>query len=145
MTERPKVLSETPPVPTDLLSDLLGGMHLVGAVLFRAEFREPWSVIAPEAPQLAKMLPMRTEHVIPFHIIASGDCWLALPSHEPVWASEGDVLLLPYGDGHHMGSRCHHFGAHWSIAALAAMERRPVSCSWRSGVDHMHHLRFPAV
>ncbi len=100
MTEMPQVLSETPPASADLLSDLLSSMHLVGSVLFRAEFREPWSVITPDCHELAQVLLSRTEHIIPFHVVASGGCWLELPEREPVWLDDGDAVLLPYGQSH---------------------------------------------
>lgn len=93
MIERPKVLPETPAPAGDLLSDLLGSMHLVGTVLFRAEFREPWAVQTPGSRQLARVLPFRTEHIIPFHIVASGGCWLELPEREPVWLAEATELM----------------------------------------------------
>ncbi len=104
MTEMPPVLPETPPASqaSDLLSDLLGSMHLAGMVLFRAAFREPWAVLTPGSAQLARVLPFRTEHIIPFHVIATGSCRLALPGHEPVWLREGDAVLLPYGDSHRL-------------------------------------------
>lgn len=105
MIERPKVLPETPAPAGDLLSDLLGSMHLVGTVLFRAEFREPWAVQTPGSRQLARVLPFRTEHIIPFHIVASGGCWLELPEREPVWLAEGDAVLLPHGDSHGLRGR----------------------------------------
>jgi len=105
MTETPQFLSETPPASADLLSDLLGSMHVAGMVLFRAEFREPWSVITPDSCQLARVLPFRTEHIIPFHIIGSGGCRLELPDRDPVWLNEGDAVLLPYGDSHRLGGR----------------------------------------
>ncbi len=97
MTETPKHLSET---PGDLLSDLLDTMHLSGTVLFRAEFCEPWSVTTPNCRQLAQVLPFRTEHIIPFHVIAAGGCSMAMEGAEPVWLQEGDAVLLPYGDDH---------------------------------------------
>lgn len=100
MTERPEVLPETPPAPSDLLSDLLGSMHLSGTVLFRAEFHEPWSVLTPDSCQLAQTLPFRTEHIIPFHLFATGGCWIEMEGHEPVWLDEADAVLLPYGDPH---------------------------------------------
>ena len=100
MIERPKVLPETPVAAADLLSDLLGSMHLVGTVLFRAEFREPWAVLTPGSRQLARVLPFRAEHIIPFHIVAAGGCWLELPGREPVWLGEGDAVLLPHGESH---------------------------------------------
>ena len=98
----PQVLSEMPPASADLLSDLLGSMQLSGMVLFRAEFCEPWSVVTPDSRQLARVLPFRTEHIIPFHVIATGGCRLELPEREPVWLGEGDAVLLPYGDSHRL-------------------------------------------
>lgn len=101
MTETQRVLSETPdPASADLLSDLLGRMHLSGAVMFSTEFREPWGLVSPPACDLARMLPFRTEHLIPFHIVAEGGCWLEIKAREPVWLEAGDAVLLPYGDVH---------------------------------------------
>lgn len=105
MTEMQNVLPEMPAPVSDLLSDLLDGMHLAGTVLFRAEFREPWSVDTPKCDQLARMLPFRTEHIIPFHVIAAGGCWLDLPQGPPVWLDEGDVVVLPYGHMHRLRGR----------------------------------------
>ena len=106
MTETQSILSETPDTTSaDLLSDLLGNMHLSGVVLFRAEFREPWALVAPDACQLSRMLPFRTEHIIPFHIIAEGGCWLELKDRERVWLEAGDAVLLPYGDSHGLCGR----------------------------------------
>jgi AraC-like DNA-binding protein len=105
MTETPAVLPKTPPEGRDLLSDMLSGMHLSASVLFCAEFREPWSILAPEGCDLSKLLPIRAEHVIPFHIVASGGCWLRLEAEPPVWLAEGDAVLLPHGDAHGLYGR----------------------------------------
>lgn len=106
MTETPDVLPETPNrFAADPLSDLLCSMHLAGVVLFRAELREPWGLMAPEACQLARLLPFRTEHIIPFHIIAEGGCWLEMKGHEQVWLEAGDAVLMPYGDAHNLLGR----------------------------------------
>jgi AraC-like DNA-binding protein len=104
MIETPQVLPETPD-GTDLLSDLLGRMHLSGLVLLRTEFREPWSLLTPDACQMAKLLPFRTEHIIPFHVVAQGGCRLELAGCMPVWLEQGDVVLLPYGHAHSLGGR----------------------------------------
>jgi AraC-like DNA-binding protein len=104
MTETPQVLPETP-AATDLLSDLLGSMHLSGAVFLRTEFREPWSILTPDACLLARMLRLKSERTIPFHIIAQGSCQLEMEGYEPVWLDEGDAVLLPYGDAHVLGGR----------------------------------------
>lgn len=104
MIETPQVLPETPDT-ADLLSDLLGSMHLSGVVMFRTEFREPWSLLTPDGAQMARLLRIRAAHIIPFHVIAQGRCQVALAGHEPVSLAEGDVILLPYGDAHTLGGR----------------------------------------
>jgi len=101
MPGMPSVLTDPPP-PVDLLSELLAQMHLAGTVMFRAEFREPWSVDAPRCEELARMLPGQAGHLIPFHIVAAGDCWLDMPGREPVRLAEGDALVLPYGHEHRL-------------------------------------------
>lgn len=106
MTETQRVMSETPnQASTELLSDLLGSMHLSGVVLFSVVFREPWGLVSPAARELSKMLPFHTEHIIPFHIIAEGGCWLELRDSETVWMEAGDAVLLPYGDIHVLHGR----------------------------------------
>jgi hypothetical protein len=41
--------------------------------------------------------------VILFHVIASGRAWIETYHSERHWAGAGDVIVLPYGDGHRMG------------------------------------------
>ena len=106
MTETQRVMSETPSqAPTDLLSDLLGSMHLSGVVLFSVVMREPWAMVTPDAGKLPHLLPFLSEHIIPFHIVAEGGCWLELKDTEPVWLEAGDAVLLPYGDSHVLHGR----------------------------------------
>ncbi len=113
MTGTPEVHSETPqrqaPTPpdgpVDLLSDLLGTVHLSGAVLFRAEFGEPWAIAVPEACDMAHMLPTPTEHVVPFHLVDQGRCWIEAGGGERVWLATGEAVLLPYGAAHRLGGR----------------------------------------
>lgn len=104
MIETPRVLPETPDA-TDLLSDLLGSMHLSGAVFLRAEFSEAWSILTPDGCQLARMLSLRGERTIPFHIVAQGGCRLEMEGSHAVWLEEGDAVLLPYGHAHGLGGR----------------------------------------
>lgn len=105
MIGTPEVLLETQESASDALSDLLGGMRLSGVVLFRAEFREPWSVVAPESRRLAEILPFHTERVIPFHVVASGACWIEMAESVRVWLKEGDVVCIPFGGSHRLGGR----------------------------------------
>lgn len=103
MTGTPELMPATPRA-ADLLSDLLATVRLSGAVLFRAEFHEPWSVWVPDALQLKQALPFPTEHCIPFHVVATGNCWLDLKGQRR-WLASGQAILMPYGDSHSMGGR----------------------------------------
>ena len=53
--------------------------------------------------QLADALHPGAERLILFHIVARGSCWVASDDGERHWASEGDVIVLPYGDRHIIG------------------------------------------
>lgn len=105
MSKTPSVLTEKPEAPFDPLSDLLASMRLTGAVMFRAEFGEPWSIATAEGSLICKFLAARTDRVIPFHVVSRGSCALTMPHGEPVWLREGDAVLMPYGDGHLLSGR----------------------------------------
>ena len=105
MTATPLVMPETPEAPNDALSDLLDGMRLSGVILFRADFRDPWRVKTPEACELGPLLRHKSDHIIPFHVIAEGGCWIEMPDAAPVWLNRGDAVLLPFGDGHCLAGR----------------------------------------
>ncbi len=87
----------------DLLSDLLATVRVSGAVLFRAEFREPWGVAIPEACDMLRMLPGRVENVIPFHVAEEGAFWVRAGDGPPVRVSAGEAVLLPQGSRHSLG------------------------------------------
>ena len=111
MTGTPEVHPQTPPraeltAPdgsADPLSDLLGTVRLSGAVLFRAELGEPWAVAVPDARDLAGLLPVPTEHLVPFHVVDEGSCWMETGEGERTWLSPGEAVLLPYGAAHKLG------------------------------------------
>jgi len=87
----------------DLLSDLLATVHISGAVLFRAEFREPWGIGIPDARDMAGMLPGCVENVIPFHVADEGFFWVDAGDGTRVRISAGEAILLPQGSSHRLG------------------------------------------
>jgi AraC-like DNA-binding protein len=96
-------MTETPAdeVP---LEQALNGLQLDGAIFFRSEFTEAWSFSSPAAVgEFVQVVEPRAERLIMFHIVAKGSCWVAGPDGERHWASEGDVIVLPYGDEYEMG------------------------------------------
>ena len=102
MTGTLGVLPETPPVERDALSDLLDGMRLNGVVMFSAEFREPWSVTTPGTKRLKETLQFGGDHMIPFHVVADGGCWIEMPGAPPVRLEKGDAVCMPFGDSHRL-------------------------------------------
>jgi AraC-like DNA-binding protein len=97
MTGKPQNLTETPH-----LSQALEQLRLEGAIFFRAEFTENWS-FESAPPAAASMLRPGAERLLYFHIVARGECWIALDDGVRYWARRGDVIVLPYGDLHYMG------------------------------------------
>jgi AraC-like DNA-binding protein len=77
-------------------------LHLDGAIFLRAEYTEPWAYESP-GPDTANMLHPGAERVILFHVVADGECWVAVDGGQRHWAQRGDVIVLPYGDSHAMG------------------------------------------
>ena len=89
-------------VPPAMLRSALEQLRLEGAIFFRTELTEGFTVAAqPNA--VAGALHPGAERLILFHIVARGSCWVAAEDGVRHWAREGDVLVLPYGDEHTIG------------------------------------------
>jgi AraC-like DNA-binding protein len=85
------------------LSVALGRLHLRGAIFLRGEYTEAWAYESlPPRDALAVLAP-GAQRVVLFHVIASGTAWIEIDGGDRHWASSGDVIVLPYGDGHRMG------------------------------------------
>lgn len=92
----------------DVLSDALRVIRLKGSLFLNAEFREPWCVAVPGGAELASELSQGREHLAICHLVVEGCCWAQLPGAEPVRLEAGDVVVLPHGDAHLVGSGLHH-------------------------------------
>jgi AraC-like DNA-binding protein len=85
------------------LAGTLAQLRLQGAIFLRGEYTEAWAYDSlPPKDALAVLAP-GAERMLLFHVIASGKAWIETYESERHWASEGDVIVLPYGDGHRMG------------------------------------------
>jgi len=88
----------------DALSEVLRLVRLTGAVFLRAELKAPWAVQAPPSKVLtAKVMP-HAEHLVEYHLIVEGRCWIRLPDGDPIALSAGDLVMLPHGDAHRLSS-----------------------------------------
>jgi AraC-like DNA-binding protein len=89
---------------SDTLSDVLGAVHLRGAVFFTIDATAPWAVEAPQSCDISAQLIPGAEHLIEFHVIKRGRCWGGIVGEPPVPLEPGDVLMFPQGDPHVLSS-----------------------------------------
>jgi AraC-like DNA-binding protein len=85
-----------------LLDAALGRLRLEGAIFFRSELTEAFA-FESEPLALADALHPGAERLILFHIVARGSCWVSVTDGERYRATQGDVIVLPYGDRYAIG------------------------------------------
>ena len=88
----------------DVLSEVLKVVKLQGAFFYNGEFSVPWCVNASSARALARHFAPQAEHVIVFHLLTEGRCFVRLESGEQVTLDAGDLVMVPHGDPHVMGN-----------------------------------------
>lgn len=108
----------------DVLSDVLQLIRLEGALFFNAECHEPWCVEVPKGSEVAQLLRPGAENLAICHVILEGHCWVQRPETEAVPVEAGDVVVLPHGDSHIIGSGLH---------------RAPVN------IDHLIKVKIPEL
>lgn len=111
MTYTLENLPETPAerervMAMDLLSEALTLMRLTGALIFRVDLRGPWGVSSPpKVERFAQMLPVGTTHVIAFHVVLQGACWIRRPPDEWLEVTAGQAVVFAQGDVHELADR----------------------------------------
>jgi AraC-like DNA-binding protein len=89
----------------DALSDVLRGVRLRGAVFFYISGHRGWVAEAPPGREIAPLLMQGVEHVMEYHVVAQGSCWVGIPgAGPPVQLAAGDIVLFPQGDAHVVSS-----------------------------------------
>ncbi|HKQ26252.1 MAG TPA: AraC family transcriptional regulator [Burkholderiales bacterium] len=91
----------------DALSDVLRAVRLSGAVYLNGEFTAPWCVESEaDAALCASFLP-HSKRVVSYHLITEGSCWAQLGDEEDsaLQISAGEILVVPQGEMHVMGSK----------------------------------------
>jgi len=83
----------------DVLSDVLRAVRLTGALFFDVDAGTPWVGESPSTATIAATMMPEAEHVISFHAVISGSCWVALTdgSMPPERLDAGDVAIFPSG------------------------------------------------
>jgi AraC-like DNA-binding protein len=89
----------------DALSEVLRALRLESGLFLEAEFTAPWCIdSAPGKEDVRAILPS-AEHVAIYHLLVEGTCRARLPDDATVLElCAGDLLMVPHGDGHLLGS-----------------------------------------
>lgn len=88
----------------DTLSDVLRSVRLRGAVFFYVSGNSDWVAEAPSTRELAPLLMRGVEHVMGYHAVARGSCWVRIPDGPSVQLFAGDVVMFPHGDANVVSS-----------------------------------------
>jgi AraC-like DNA-binding protein len=88
----------------DVLSDVLRTIRLTGALFFPLEGSSPWADEIPAAAGLAPALLPGAQHVVSYHIVSQGTCWVTLADDPAVRLEAGDIIVIPHGDTYVMSS-----------------------------------------
>jgi AraC-like DNA-binding protein len=107
MSEQPELLSDQPevqPAGGEVLGEVLRWLRIGGGIFLRAELRAPWAYESPPSEQMIAVLKPGAQRLILFHIVAEGQFALRLPDGRSAHLGPGDVIILPYGDQHRVGS-----------------------------------------
>lgn len=90
----------------DALSDVLRVVQLSGAVYLSGEFTAPWCLISEADTEICSAFLPRSDRVVSYHLVAEGCCWarLADDRHSAIRIEAGELLVIPQGEAHLMGS-----------------------------------------
>lgn len=81
--------AKTLPSSKDPLAETLHLLRLSGTLYCQSELSAPWSIDMPEL-----------EGCMMFHIVTVGSCYLRVGDEEPVLLEQGNMALVPHGQGH---------------------------------------------
>jgi hypothetical protein len=100
MTATPEDLTGTP----DLGRTALEQLRLEGAIFFRSELTDPFSIDSTPN-RVAGQVHAGAERIILFHIVHRGRCWVSGADGVRSIAETGDVIVVPYGDDHRISGQ----------------------------------------
>jgi AraC-like DNA-binding protein len=91
-------------VSQDTLSDVLRSVRLRSAVFYYVSCDGNWVAEAPASRAIAAAVMPDAEHVIEYHVLTAGECWVGIIDEPAVKMKRGDIVLLPQGDAHVVSS-----------------------------------------
>jgi AraC-like DNA-binding protein len=91
-------------VSQDTLSDVLRTVRLRSAVFYYVSCDGKWVAEAPPSREIAAAVMPDAEHVIEYHVLTAGECWVNVVGGAPIKMTRGDIVLLAQGDAHVVSS-----------------------------------------
>jgi len=90
----------------DVLSDVLLAVRLTGAVYFDIDARSPFVAQSPPTDVIAAKVAGDAEHLIAFHVLTSGSCWVeAVDEPEPAELMRaGEMVIFSSGEANILSS-----------------------------------------
>jgi len=88
----------------DALSDVLRTVKLSGGVFLNVEFTAPWCIETPPAEGILQLLAPGAGNLVLYHFVAEGSCWAGVPDGPSARLSAGELVMIPGGDLHRLGS-----------------------------------------
>src|SRR6185369_103817 len=88
----------------DVLSEILRGVVLKGALYFNAEFSAPWGFRTPATAELAQLLTPGAPHLMIYHFLVEGAGVVRVEGIQEIPLTAGDVIVVTHGDPHDMCS-----------------------------------------
>lgn len=110
----------------DVLSDVLRTIRLEGALFLNGEMGAPWCFQVPRGRDIAQVLKPGAARLAIFHLVLEGECWAQVQGGEPIRLQAGEVVAIPQGDSHVLGSGLQHAAvdiAHVVRPRVPALER----------------------
>jgi AraC-like DNA-binding protein len=84
----------------DPLSDVLRAVRLNGAFFYLFEGTGPWAIAVAPARELTPRVLPDAEHLMAYHIVTGGSCWIGCGDEPQVQLHPGDAILFPHGHAH---------------------------------------------
>jgi len=88
----------------DVLSDVLRTIRLEGALFLNGDMHAPWCFKVPKGSDMARMLKPGAQRLAICHLVLQGRCWAQVEGGEPIRVNAGEVIAVPHGDSHVLGS-----------------------------------------
>jgi len=83
---------------------VLRSVRLTGAFFFDVQAGEPWVAETPRGESIVGAMFPGSEHLISYHLILEGGCWICLEDEPALRLVTGDIVVLPHGDTHTLSS-----------------------------------------